>query len=203
MITDEQLDFIAGKVHESSIASKEVQDDLIDHFYCLIEEEIGRGNSFEVAYQKAFEQTTPNGFDEIQEEVFFILNFNKIMNMKRLTYITGFIFTLGLTAAVVFKLLHLPGAGVVLGVSSLGTTFVFVPMLLVSHLRAMKSQSGAEKAKWVAGTIGFMIFSVGIQMKMLHLAGAAVLLVVGGAIFALGCLPFLFYWLYKQSLEAA
>ena len=201
MITEDQLDFSTGKVKESSISSKEVQDDLIDHFYCLIEEDMGEGMSFEVAYQKAFQQTTPNGFDEIQEEVFFVLNFNKITNMKRITYLTGFISTLGLTLSVVFKSLHLPGASILLFGSIIVTAFLFAPLLLVSHLKSNGTYSPSERMKWIVGAAGFMMLALGSILNMLHLAGSGAVLISGAFLFGFGFLPFLFYSLYKQSLE--
>ena len=202
MITEDQLDFITGKVKESSISSKEVQDDLIDHFYCLIEEDMDQGVSFEVAYQKAFQQTTPNGFDEIQEEVFFVLNFNKITNMKRITYLTGFISSLGLTLSVVFKSLHLPGASILLFGSIMVTAFVFAPLLLVSHLKTSGTYSPSEKMKWIVGAAGFMMLALGSILNMLHLEGSGAVLISGGFLFGFGFLPFLFYTLYKRSIEA-
>ena len=91
MITDEQVDFIEKEILKGDVKSKELRDDLLDHMCCLVEIEIKKGLSFEQAYQKAFLQTSPNGYGEIQNETLFLLNYNKIMNMKRLTYISSFL----------------------------------------------------------------------------------------------------------------
>lgn len=71
MITDDQFSFISKTIKQSGISAKGIQDDLIDHFCCLVEIEMQRGKSFEDAYQLAYQQTTPNGFEEIQFETFF------------------------------------------------------------------------------------------------------------------------------------
>ena len=50
MITDEQINFIAKEIDNAKISNPLLQDDLIDHMYCLIEIDIKKGLSFDQAY---------------------------------------------------------------------------------------------------------------------------------------------------------
>lgn len=201
MITDEQFSFISHKIKKSSIASKEIQDDLIDHFCCLVEIEMQRGNSFEEAYQNAYQQTTPNGFEEIQLETFFLLNHKKIILMKQFTYIAGYLFALSTTAGAFFKVMHFPGANIMLFSGLLGISFIFLPLLLINKFKDKVFNVMSEKLKWIFGTLSIMLILIGSGFKILHLQGAAVIFGLGMLFFGILFLPFLFFRMYKSSQE--
>ncbi|WKK74448.1 hypothetical protein QYS49_22280 [Marivirga salinae] len=199
MITDEQFSFINQKIKKSGIASKEIQDDLIDHFCCLVEIEMQRGNSFEGAYEKAYQQTTPNGFEEIHFETLFLLNHKKIILMKQFTYISGYLFALSTTAGAFFKVMHFPGANIMLFSGLLGISFIFLPLLLINKFKYKVFNVMSEKLKWIFGTLSIMLILIGSGFKVLHLQGAAVIFGLGMLIFGMLFLPFLFFRMYKTS----
>ncbi|SMG15556.1 hypothetical protein SAMN05661096_00784 [Marivirga sericea] len=203
MITDEQLDFISQKVNSSAISSKDIQDDLIDHFCCLIEIEMQRGKSFDEAYSKAYQQTTPNGFAEIQHESFFLLNHKKIILMKQFTYISGYLFALSSTVGAFFKVMHFPGANIMLFSGLLGLSFIFLPLLLVNKFKDKVFNVMSEKLKWIFGTASIMLILLGSGFKILHLQGAMVIFGLGMISFGILFLPFLFFRMYKSSQEEA
>jgi len=201
MISDEQVDFIAEEIRKANVKNEALRDDLIDHMCCLVEIDMDRGVPFEEAYQRAYHQTSPNGYGEIQQETVFLLNYNKIMNMKRLTYISGFAFTLSLTAGVFLKLLHLPGAPALLAIGMCGILFVFLPMLIVLRYKQLAVQVLSERLKWIFGVLSFVLFMVASWMKLTHLMGAGVMLGLSFFVFGFGFLPFLFFRMYKASIE--
>jgi len=203
MITDQQFLYISKKIKDSGISAKEVQDDLIDHFCCLVEIEMQRGNSFEEAYQKAYQQTTPNGFEEIQYETFFLLNHKKIILMKQFTYIAGYLFALSTTAGAFFKLMSLPGANIMLFGGLLGLSFIFMPLLLVNKFKDKVLKAMSEKLKWIFGTVSLMMIIIGSCFKVLHLQGAMVIFGLGMLIFGLLFLPFFFFRMFKSSQQEA
>lgn len=201
MISDEQVDFIEQAIANSNVRNKELRDDLLDHMCCLVEIEIKKGLSFDQAYQKAFLQTSPNGYGEIQNETLFLLNYNKIMNMKRLTYISGFIFSLGFTSGSLFKLLHWPGANMLLSIGLIGIAFVFIPLLLINKYKSVLHSVLSEKMKWAFGVLSLLLFVTSIIFKTYHLMGANILLMSAFLIFGFGFLPFLFFRMYRQSMD--
>ncbi len=201
MITDQQVDFIEKAIAESNVKSRELRDDLLDHMCCLVEMEIKKGLSFEQAYQKAFLQTSPNGYGEIQNETLFLLNYNKIMNMKRLTYIVGFIFSLVFTAGFAFKMLHWPGATVLLTSGLGGLAFLFVPLLLINKFKGAVHSVLSEKMKWVTGSLVLLLMAVGYYFKVNHWPGANIMMLSSMVMLGFGFLPFLFFRMYKQSVE--
>ena len=201
MIKDEYVDRIIYVIEGSSINKKELKDDLIDHFCCLVEMDLNRGIGFEEAYQRAYAQTCPNGLDEIQKETIFLLNYNRILFMKRLTYLIGLMGSMALSAGFILKLLNW-GIGsefVLVGTIALG--FLFLPMILIDKFKHLGSQATIEKMKWIFGSMSALMFAGGTVFKIMHLKGAAVMLALSGLFFVLGFLPILFFRMYKKSVE--
>lgn len=201
MITEEQLDHISVEINKSNISNQLLKDDLIDHMCCLIEIDIKKGLSYDQAYQKAFLQTSPNGYEEIQRETLFLLNKNKIIIMKKFTYISGYFFSLAMMIGGMMKTLHMMGASLILFVGVIGFSFIFLPLLLLNQLKGSLNQHLSEKYKWIAGTVATIVLLLGALFKALHLPGGMVLIGVGVLLFSIGFLPFLFFRMYRQSVE--
>lgn len=201
-LTDEQVEYIERQIAASRIHSAALREDLLDHFCCLVELHMGKGDAFETAYEKAYGQTTPNGFDEIQRETVFLLNYNKIMFMKKFMYVSGFIFTLAASSGLLFRLLHWPGANVLMFSGIFGGAFIFAPLMLMNHFKAQLQTVLSERMKWIFGVLSVVLFALASAFKLMHLQGANVLLVSSFIVFGLGFLPFLFFRMYKKSVES-
>jgi hypothetical protein len=199
MISDEQFEIISRTIKQSKISNKALQEDLIDHFCCFVEGEMQKGYSFEKAFQTAYKQTTPNGFEEIQKETFYLLNYKKLLRINQFTYISGYIFALSVTIGVFFKFMYLPGATAFLYGGMLGIAFIFLPLFLANKFKNRLCSQLSEKLKWILGTISFVLFITACLFKLLHLQGAGFLLGFGFLLFGLGFLPFLFFRMFKAG----
>jgi len=201
MISDEYVDRILYVIEGSTIRKKELKDDLTDHFCCMVEMDMKRGMSFDDAFVRAQEQTCPNGLDEIQRETIFLLNYNRIMFMKRLMFLIGCLSSIALAAGVFFKLMYLPGASTLLLLGMVGLVLLFLPMVLVDKFKHLGSQGTIEKFKWIFGLLSALSLVTGSVFKIFHLQGAGVLLGLAFLLFCLGFLPLLFFRMYKNSIE--
>jgi len=201
MIEDRYVDQVIYVVEGSTIKRKELRDDLIDHFCCLIEMDMNKGLDFESAFARAQQQTAPNGLDEIQRETVFLLNYNRILFMKRFTYISGFLASCSLAAGALFKVLHLPGTTNLLVLGIGGLTFIFFPLILADRFKHLGSQATIEKVKWIFGGLSALLLGAGAIMKAMHVMGAALILGLAFLFFCLGFLPLLFLRMYKKSME--
>lgn len=201
MIAEEYEDRIIEEVNQSSLRNQALKDDLIDHFCCMVEIEMNKGSSFEESLNRAYAQTAPNGLDEIQKETIFLLNYSKIIIMKKVTYLSGYLFSLTWASGALFKILHLPGAGVLLAAGGIGIAFIFLPLLLVNRYRNFAREVMSEKMKLLFGIASIILLITSITMKMLHLMGAALMLGVSFLVFGFGFLPFLFFRMYKKSVD--
>ncbi|MEQ9232379.1 MAG: hypothetical protein RIF46_16985 [Cyclobacteriaceae bacterium] len=201
MIEDKYVDKVIYVIEGSTIKKKELKDDLVDHFCCLIEMDMNRGLNFEEAFSRAQEQTAPNGLDEIQQETIFLLNYNRILFMKRFTYISGFLASFSLAVGFLFKILHLPGADQLTMIGIIGLAFIFLPLILADRFKHLGNQATIEKIKWIFGGLSALVFAIGGLFKILHWPGAGLLLGLSFLLFCVGFLPLLFFRMYKKSVE--
>jgi len=201
MISDEYVDEVIRTVDDSSLKDHSLKDDLVDHLCCLIELQMKKGSAFENAKAYALEQTAPNGLNEIQQETIFLLNYSKIIFMKRLTYTLGFIFSAAWILGIFFKLMHLPFAMILLFGGGTGLAFIFLPLMLINKYKQLMREVLSERMKWVMGSASFMLFIIASWMKLSHLMGAGVMLGVSFLVFTVGFLPFLFFRMYQGSVE--
>ena len=201
MISVQQEEIIINTVEQSKIRNQSLKDDLIDHLCCLVDVHTKKGVAFDEALNASLKQTAPGGLDEIERETIFLFNYSKIMFMKRLMYVSGYLFTLSWVAGLVFKVLHFMGAGLLMGIGALGVAFIFIPLFLINRYKSIAGEVLSERMKWILGCISVSLLIAAITMKLLHLMGAALLLVIGAFLFGFGFLPFLFFRMYKKSVD--
>ncbi len=200
MIQAEHEDQIIQQVEASNIKNQSLQADLIDHLCCLVELEMKRGLDFTNAYEEALNQTAPNGLDEIEKETIFLLNYSKIIFMKRLTYALGYLSALSWAVGIFFKLMHLPGTILLLYTGGSGLAFIFLPLLLVNRFKKSTTKLLSERLKWILGVASGFMFMLASWMKFGHLMGANIVLALSFFVFGFGFLPFLFFRMYKKSV---
>lgn len=200
MIGEEHEQLIIDAVEKSQIRNQSLKDDLIDHLCCMAEIHMEKGAAFQDALQAALVQTAPNGLNEIEKETIFLLNYSKIILMKRLTYISGYLFSLVWVGGALFKVLHLAGAGEMLTIGGVGLAFIFFPLLIINRYKNLAREVLSERLKWILGGISLLLLILSISMKLLHLMGAGLLLSISFLVFGFGFLPFFFFRMYKKSV---
>ncbi|UCG27983.1 MAG: hypothetical protein JSV24_01105 [Bacteroidales bacterium] len=200
-LSDEQIEFIEQQVNNSQIESVELKEDLIDHFSCVIEEYMDQGRSFEDSYNKAYQIICPNGFDEIYKETLLLLTSKNIIVMKKSMYILGFIAAVLWTTSILFKLMHWPGAAALIILGAFMLIFVLLPIIALYFYKKEFSQYISYKLKYVFGFVGLGLFLTGIVGKIMHWPGWGIILVLSVVLINFGFLPFLFYRMYKKSVE--
>jgi hypothetical protein len=199
-LNDKQITLILDRIIADGVTDNRLQNDLLDHYCCFIEERLLPGADFETVYELAFQNITPNGMNEIQQELYFIINFNKQTTMKRIIYLFGFITVFCISTGIMFKTLHWPyGADLIL--ISLCLVIVTSATLFLNSLKHWKSHSRIYNTRVVTGFLSALLIADGIIFKLLHYAGGALQVVAGVFLFNLVFLPIFFYGLYRQSIE--
>jgi hypothetical protein len=201
MLTDEHIEFIKSDIEKSPIFQQDLKDDLLDHFCCYVESEMQKGLSFQQAYKKAFGEICPDGLGEIQSETIFLLNYTKLMIMKKLTYASGLLFSMVFSLGALFTLLQWQGGNMLFTYGFLGFVFLFVPLFAINKYKLLIHKVMSEKLKVLLGALSAIIIGLSVIFKMLHLQGAVFLLLLGMGLFTFGFLPFLFFRMYKKSVE--
>ncbi|MES2702990.1 MAG: hypothetical protein V4649_10140 [Bacteroidota bacterium] len=197
-LSDEQLAAIEQLVRQEGV-NEDLQNNLLDHYCCYIEEQIDNGLDFYVAYQNAIAAISPNGVGEIQEELFFLLTFKMQTNMKRVIYGFGFFAAFLISMSLLFRIMHWPGV-VVLHVSGFAALIVASTAIFINAMKHKDRHSPMYNLRVVAGFVAGMLIAIGSIFKMLHYPGANVQILLGMLALNFVYLPMFFYHLYKKSL---
>ena len=200
-LSDKDIDFITKEISKSAIVSSDLKEDLIDHFCCVTEDEMKKGKKFKEAYEKAFQNICPNGFEEIQKETIFLLTKKNILIMKKSIYLLGFLTSISFTTGLLLKLMHWPGANVILFLCSFILLFAFLPSLFIFLYKKEFRKVFSIKLKYLLGYAGFSMLIISILFKWMHWPGAGFILVLSVLILNFGFLPLLFFKMYKKSAE--
>ncbi|GHN01541.1 hypothetical protein WSM22_30300 [Cytophagales bacterium WSM2-2] len=195
-LTQENISHIKSIVDASAVSRVEMKDNLIDHLCCAVESKMKAGIQFEDAIVKALNELAPHGFKAIEFETFLLLNAKKI-TMKKLTYFTGLAFSVFASVGMLFKIQHWTGANELLMLGFAGLAVVFAPLLIVTK---RSSTSSFSRTKDRLAFISLLLISSGGTLKILHMAAANELLILGVAAFSLGFLPMTFLKMYRESI---
>ncbi len=200
-LSEKEIEFIEKKISESSITTSELKEDLVDHFCCVVEDEMNKGKSFDDAYNEAYYNISPNGFDEIQRETVFLLNEKKIRIMKKSLFIFGF---LAITTSMVglgMSMMHLEGSGFIILIGTVLSVFGFMPLLLMNLYKQEINKLPIDRVKYLIGYLCLATLLVGFLFKIMHWPGANLLLFSSLASLNLGFLPILFFKMYRRSVS--
>ncbi len=199
-LTPEQEDIIESFVDGHKLKIPSLCDDLIDHLCSVVENGLGKGESFEQLLNEAVKDVAPTGLNNIERKTIFLLNYKRIIIMKKAIYIVGFIGSLTLTAGITFKLLRMGGSELFIS-GFLIIFLLFIPLLAIDRYKVAISKAISFKLKIILGTTAAIITGLSGLFKLMHLQGADLLLMLGAFVFAVGFLPFLFFTMYKKSVS--
>jgi len=135
MISPEQIVFIENEIQKGRIINPLLKEDLLDHICCLVEEEMAGGASFKEAYAKAYQQTSPNGYSEIQLELRTLLYDLKLMIVNNFAFLSGYLFSAAVVTGLLLRFLNHPGAFLLIASGAFGLMFVFLPLFIIKKLR--------------------------------------------------------------------
>jgi len=200
-LTDENIEFIAQIINSSKIESIEMKEDLIDHFCCAIEEDMGKGLNFEKSYDKAYQNICPDGVDEIHRETVFLLTFKKIKAMKRLLYVSGYLSAIGITTTVFMKLNHFGYPGITFLLTSVIMIFLFIPSLFVNIYKRDLIKSLSNRLIYTFGFIGVELLVVSALFRLNHWSWSTSIFLTSFVILNFAFFPFLFFKMYRKSVD--
>ncbi|MCR9249951.1 MAG: hypothetical protein NXI20_05980 [bacterium] len=167
ILSQKQLQEIEAFLDRQGLKFPPLRAEIFDHMIGDIEYQLENGNTFEQAWNNISGELPQDHFKQIQNETMEAIN--KRFNVTRgLTYIS--VGLLILTSA--FKLLHLPGAAMLL-VASLFSIAVSFIVGTVSGIRINKGKKGSTLL--LATVIAVLYFFVSWTFKLLYLPGASIM----------------------------
>ena len=102
-ISDEQLFQIQGYLISHGITNVGLQEDLADHFCCVVEEIMAGGVLFETAFEQAKKRVVPEAPEQLQADLNYLLTIKKKIMTRKLVFLFGFFGILELMLALALR----------------------------------------------------------------------------------------------------
>jgi hypothetical protein len=179
----QNIERISSYVKKQEITFSHLLDDLIDHICCDVESEMQNGLTFSEAYTKVKQKIGKRRLKEIQEETLYTVD-TKYRNMKNTMKISGIIGTVLFGFAAMFKIMHWPGAGIMMTLGGLILAFIFLPSALGVLWKETHSRN--RLFLFLSAFFAGMFFILAILFKVQHWPIAGILLslaLVSGILF--------------------
>jgi len=190
-ITDEQMDFILGDIRARGVETEDLQLNLLDHICCIIEQQLEENGDFGQFYSATIRKFYKDELREIEQETQSLLTNKNYYVMKKIMIYSGTFAAAALTAGIIFKYMHAPGASVMLVLGIVTASLIFIPLLFALKIR--EKQSGKDRLLVGLGTLSAIAICLGIMFKVMHWPGANILSVASPAILMLLFLPIYFF----------
>ncbi len=172
-LNPENIDLIRKDIRNQEISYDNLPEELLDHICCDVEIEMQKGPGFAEAYNKVKMKIGNRRLKEIQEETLYEvdLKYRKMKNTMKISCIAG---TILLNFASLFKIMHWPGAGIMMTLGALTLAFVFLPAAL--NVIWKESHSSKRVLFFVLVFLAGMLFIMGILFRIQHWSGTAPIL---------------------------
>jgi hypothetical protein len=190
-LSDQQIDFILSDIGARGIEMVSLQQDLLDHICCVIEHELDEDGDFERFYHSAVSRFYKSELREIEEETIILLTNKNFYTMKKVMISSGTVSVGLLSAGIILKFLHLPGAAALLVLGIFLLSFIFLPLMFI--LRVMEKQQNADKIISIVGGLSAMLISLGVLFKIMHWPYANIMCSLALMIMIFGFIPVYFF----------
>ncbi|MCW3123382.1 MAG: hypothetical protein JWQ38_2874 [Flavipsychrobacter sp.] len=191
-ITDEQIEYILNDIRRNGVEMEDLQLNLLDHICCKVEQEFKEHDDFERFYKQAVKQLCRNNLHEIEEETINLLTFKNYYVMKKAMMISGGVSTVIFLFGCFFKLMHWPGASVLLLLGIVLISFVFLPLSMLLMGRE-PNKTTQDHITLITGTLAGILYSMAVLFTVMHWPGSSALwfTTVGVSLFVF--IPFYFF----------
>lgn len=189
-LSNEQIDFILNDISARGVKMDSLQQDLLDHICCIIEHNLEENGDFENFYQSTIKTFYKEKLAEIEEETKSLIDNKHFYTMKKAMIMSGGFSTVVLTAGIILKFLHLPGAGISLVVGITTLSLIFLPLMFT--LKIKEKQGTRDKMLIGLGTLIGMLFCMATMFKLMHWPGANLMGISSIALLGLLFIPVYF-----------
>lgn len=195
-IIDRHLPGILKDLEARGLTYGRLQDDILDHICCMVEEEMEAGRDFQSSYRDVMDRVGENTLSDIQHQTLLLLD-KKFQKMKKFTYATGLTGSFLTIAGAIMKMLHLPGASIMMLVGFLLIAFCFLPLYFIFSYREQ-----AEKPKLIFPVVGYvslLFILTGAVFKIMHWPGANIFITISIFVILVVFLPLYIVQIFKRT----
>jgi hypothetical protein len=196
-LTLENIELIALTVDRQKITFSHLKEDLADHICCCVEAEMTENAlGFEEAFKKVKKQVGLKTLNQIQQDTLLLIN-HKYYAMKKLMSFSAIIGPGFAAIGGLFKIMHWPGASILLILGYLVISFLLLPSSVYVLFREKSEKSNVLML--VSGFIGLLGFLIGSLMKIMHWPDANIIITIGFVVLGAIYFPLLTTKKVKQS----
>ena len=128
-ITDEQIEYILNDIRRNGVEMEDLQLNLLDHICCIMEQELKETDDFEQFYQDTVRRFYNTELREIETETINLLTFKNYYAMKKVMLMSGASSVTAFIIGTVFKIMHWPGASILILLAIVTFSLVFLPII--------------------------------------------------------------------------
>lgn len=198
VIIEDQLHRIRNDLVAKGLTYESLQDDILDHLCCMIEEKLDEGDDFESSYGEIMSEIEGDTFSNLQHQTLLLLD-HKFQRMKRITYLLGLLGSLLTITGALFKIMHWPGASIIMLLGFMIVVLGFLPLYFILSYREQ-----TEKPNVIFPLVGYLslfIVFTGAVFKIMHWPGAGMLLRASVIFLLVGFLPLYIVQIFKRSVK--
>ncbi|MBI3517814.1 MAG: hypothetical protein HY062_00465 [Bacteroidetes bacterium] len=190
-ISDQQIDYILSDIGARGVEMESLQQNLLDHICCIIENNLEDNGDFESFYKKTIKTFYKDELWEIEEETLLLLTYKNYYTMKKIMINSGIAAATFFIFGSLFKFMHWPGASVLLLLGIGIGALVYLPLLFLFK----KNETTESRAKLVLaiGTINGIMFCIQALFKVFHWPGANTLWFLTLGLFVIIFIPLYFF----------
>ncbi|MEO0470411.1 MAG: hypothetical protein AAF206_12375 [Bacteroidota bacterium] len=177
MLSETLIQHIRQDLTDAGISMPDLLEDLLDHLCTSIEADMTQGYCFEEAYEKACQMVMPLGAENIQREATFILTYPNFIKMRKMLLFASALWASVSLFAMLFNILHWPGAHVLIQTSGLLLGGFLLPVFLTFMIREGRKRDWLEWSVLLVGWLCSVMVCGGAVFKMYHWPGANIMLI--------------------------
>ena len=136
-LSEQQIAFILNDIRARGIGTDSLQQDLLDHICCIIEQDLEENGNFEAFYQQVIRRFYKKELREIEAETALLLTFKNYYAMKKIMMVSGVVAVLAFMIGSMFKVMHWPGANILLVLGFTGISLLFLPLLFIFKIQEL------------------------------------------------------------------
>jgi hypothetical protein len=164
-LTDKQVDYILDDIRSRGIVNEDLQQDLLDHVCCLIEQKLEENDDFEAGYRNLIKTFYTGSLAEIEEETIALLTYKNYYTMKKMMILSGTFSAITMVWGLICKFMHWPGAAVLLPFGILSGCLVFIPLFFT--LKAREQEDIKDKLAIAAGAFSVILVCLSFVFKIM------------------------------------
>lgn len=197
-LTDSEFEFILDDLEKRGLTEVDIRLELADHIACMIEQDKSTTVNFESIYSTVLGSISDVAFPTLQHQILLAMNL-KFQAMKKSAYVFGIVSTILVVGGSFFKLMHWPGASILLLVGAVLVVLGFLPLFFYTSYKENEGKTSIILPLGAFLSIALLV--TGALFKLLHWSYAREVLVVGSIILLVGFLPAYLVSVFRKSKE--